>query len=163
MAKKQRKRRKWKKVITLAPEKLSEYLSEDWQKRFNSMQQKSSVCPSHEDCNKKACIENYRCCNEEYWRSLSDHVRKTYERIEAKKTIRRLNVNLCVKKGEWCDKKEACYVLGCIFKVERFQKIPDLINALRGPHTAKQVVELLKKYDPEPMASYYPRIKNVKK
>lgn len=63
---------------------------------------------------------------------------------------------LCVKNGDWCDKKAACEILSqCIITISRFQGKPELLEALRGPKTIKEIIRILAKHDPEPMGSYY--------
>lgn len=66
----------------------------------------------------------------------------------------------CIKSGEWCDKKDACDVLGqCIVTISRFRDRPEIIEELRGPKTSKEIIRVLAKHDPEPMKSYYPLYK----
>lgn len=66
------------------------------------------------------------------------------------------SIPLCVKKGDYCDKMGACVVLGqCIVTLPRVLARPELLESLRGPRTAKEIIQLLREYDPEPMKSYY--------
>lgn len=62
----------------------------------------------------------------------------------------------CVKDGDWCDKKQACDVLGqCVITLSRIQANPAILEELRGPRSCKQIINVLAKHDPEPMKSYY--------
>lgn len=117
------------------------------------------ICPDSDKWGKKACIEMDRCTNPEYWASLSAHLSKKRAKLALKKSVKLYEakkIPLCVKCGDWCDKKDACRVLGqCIVTLPRVLALPELLEKLRGPRTAKEIVNLLREYDPEPMRSYY--------
>jgi hypothetical protein len=133
-------------------------------------------CPAWEDCNKKACIEQSKCTDQVFWSRFWSYqkINNTSlwrHRINEKKQKKRSNKLTylkdkpsCVRTGDWCDKKLACDVLGqCIMEVPRIKANDDLMQFLKGPHTPGGIVALLKHFDPEPMASYYPLLKCVKK
>lgn len=117
------------------------------------------ICPKWEDCHKKGCIELDRCTNPDYWSSLSVHVSKKMAQRALKKEMKLYeakHIPVCVKCGDWCDKKEACSILGqCIGTLSFVEENQSLLNALRGPHTSTQIIQILRKWHPAPMRSYY--------
>lgn len=117
-------------------------------------------CPSWEDCNKKFCIENYRCCDPEYWASLSAFIVKRNKKVEARKRAEAL---LCSKVEGTCDKDATCKFLGqCIFTISAVKGNKKLIKALSGRKQMKEVLDILKELNPKPMRSYYLHSKKKK-
>lgn len=133
------------------------------------------VCPAWEDCNKKSCIEQSVCMNGDYWddywkemAELADEQRKTLPMVKksnsqikvekgiANSTLVYQGHPLCTKSGDICDKHEACRVLDqCVVTLSRVVNNPMLLEAMRGPHSLKSIINLLKHFDPTPMRSYY--------
>lgn len=143
------------------------------------------TCPFVHLCENETCREEFLCQNHDYWKDYWIAKGKTQDlasglskkekrkaRKAAKKLIGRKKFNreqkqvakqeiysstpFCVKKGDWCDKLEACKIMNeCIVAIPRIQANPHLMEFLRGPRTAKEIVRLLSQYDPEPMKSYY--------
>lgn len=125
-------------------------------------------CPAWGDCNKKSCIEQRACMSGDYWAKYWQNKKITNApewqerkedkkaKAEAQKLAYRKSINPCVKLGDWCDKKEACQFLDrCVMTLSRISANQDIVNALRGPHTLKGILKVLRQYDPEPMRSYY--------
>lgn len=142
-------------------------------------------CPFVHLCDESLCHKELVCMNGDYWAeywkekgrkeaeesTLSKKDRRRLRKEDKKKVgIRRYyrlrkeaarkemfaHISNCVKSGSWCDKKHTCYFLGqCVSKMARFQDKPDLLEALKGPLTMKEIVKILSIHDPEPMKSYY--------
>lgn len=128
-------------------------------------------CPAWEDCHKKSCIEQYACMNADYWArywmdkaDIPKSKKQTPILPINKKKIKQFaavdvsgnTLPSCVKKGDWCDKKASCDILGqCIFTIPRFFDKPKLLLALKGPLSPKEIIKLFREHDPEPMRSYY--------
>jgi hypothetical protein len=113
-------------------------------------------CPAWEDCNKKACIENYECVlyPPSYWKRIVEE-RKQKTKLLKKKARTNL-LAPCVRNLGGCDKKGACAILGqCIIEVPRIAANQVLVNALKGPLEVGEVIKILREHDPEPMRSYY--------
>lgn len=117
-------------------------------------------CPAWEDCNKKSCIEESCCMGDywvEYWKRRVSEAKEAYK-VKKKDSRRKFNheIKSCTKDSKTCDKARSCEILGqCIFTIPRFADKPELLQALRGTHNPKGVIRILKKFDPEPMRSYY--------
>lgn len=131
------------------------------------------MCPFWKYCKKKSCIENEKCCSDEYWAAHASK-RKWRGKIASVKPQHKSNRQikreaaiaastlvykghpLCSKKGDSCDKHEACRVINqCVVTLSRIVNNQKLLDAMRGPHTLKSIILLLRQYDPEPMKSYY--------
>lgn len=112
------------------------------------------ICPVWMECIKKSCIENERCCNPEYWARLSTHVKKTQDKLNKKKY--KDNGSGCVRTADGCDKWDTCSFMNeCLMKIPRIRFRPALLQALSGPHSMKEIVNILRIIDPSPMRSYY--------
>lgn len=128
------------------------------------------VCPAWEDCNKKSCTEIERCTNPEYWKRISDIISAKHTPKAGLKSNRQIKREadianstlvyqghpLCTKSGDACDKHQACKILDqCVVTLSRVVNNQQLLEAMRGPHTLKGIINLLKHFDPSPMRSYY--------
>lgn len=126
------------------------------------------ICPAWEDCNKKACIEQYVCMNLDYWSQYWQNQKNSnteawQKRHKSKKERKRVakadhfkDTPPCIKTGISCDKKEACDVLSqCVVTLKVVSDNPILLNALRGPLSAKQICTILRDNNISPMKSYY--------
>lgn len=116
-------------------------------------------CPVWNECNRKACTENERCCDPEYWHSLSSHVTKVQNKI-SKRRFHYLERNNCSTEEGTCDKDSACKLLGqCIFTISSVKNNAPLKKALSYGWTMKEIIKILEQHDPQPMKSYYPNKK----
>lgn len=146
------------------------------------------ACPFVHLCEKSLCTKELICTDasfwSDYWKAKTKKEeaekgitkaerrkeRKAEMKMKGRKTVKRdekqvarreifSNTPLCVRKGDWCDKWEACFAMNeCIVTIPRIQANPALIEFLRGPRTIKEIIRLLSQHDCEPMKSYY-RIK----
>lgn len=58
--------------------------------------------------------------------------------------------------GTKCDKKDTCNILGqCLLSLKIVIDNQNLLNALKGSHTPKQVLILFRDHHITPMKSYY--------
>lgn len=147
---------------------------------------KSNPCPFVHLCTRPSCRKESMCQDKTFWsyyhrkkqKKIDDAVKvvnkskkreqkeqkniigqKKYHWIQKQETLRDLYKDIppCVHNGQICDKMEACSILSqCIITISRFKDKPALIEALRGPKTAKEVINILLVHDPKPMISYYP-------
>src|ERR1700733_6649074 len=137
-------------------------------------------CPDSDNCSKKACIEQSVCMGDywpNYWKNkLVDPLvgrkmppgwkSKTQVRKEKRQASKEFHFKEpCAKTDTHpCDKKDACDVLGqCIITLQMVQDNPPILQSLRGPHTARQIVEIFRQHNITPMKSYYFNTKYLKK
>lgn len=143
------------------------------------------ACPFVHLCEKSLCTKELICQDPTYWshywktktrkeeqekaitKAERRKQRKIDKKIVGKNSFRRMekeiahkeifsSTPLCVRKGNWCDKWEACSAMNeCIVNIPRIQANQALIDLLRGPRTAKQIIRLLSQHDCQPMKSYY--------
>lgn len=137
-------------------------------------------CPYVHICKKPICLENKICELIVVFNEAASRKRKLDEGKEKRKEGKKMQIDQearrkekvndierklhdayghlepCIKSGFICDKHTACSILGeCLVKMERFKDKNDLIESLKGPIHIKQIIQLLRKYDPGPMRTYY--------
>jgi hypothetical protein len=146
---------------------------------------KSNPCPFVHLCGNVKCRTGSMCQDKtywsHYWRKKTEReemelgiskkerrsLRKTAKKAQGRKRFRMdelekahreiySNTPHCVKNEITCDKGEACSFLNrCVMTLEGVKNFPDLVEALRGPHSLKRIISLLAKYNPGPIKSYY--------
>lgn len=123
------------------------------------------VCPKWKECFHEGCVSEKVCMNSDFWADFWRNKHKCEpppyfkpRPADAPKKKKRTFYygEYCVGSATNCDKKQACTLLSqCIMTLSRVKNNKELFNAMRGPKTMKEIIRILKEYDPQPMRSYY--------
>jgi hypothetical protein len=121
------------------------------------------ICPLVHLCFHEDCQEKKVCQNREYWKR--EHDRKVEKSTKEGRRRRQMGIYAeaykhvphCMKNDEGvCDKQQACGVLNeCLVRIPRIAANERVMEHLRGPRNLKEIINLLRDHDPEPMRSYY--------